>query len=76
LQRVFHGPVKGLGGSAPSTGSIAGPLVVHGGRATFADTGSDCKLVISFYGAQLTVVQAGSCGFGNGVTANGQYREL
>ncbi len=67
---------EGLGGSAPSTGSIAGPLVVHGSRATFQKTASDCKLAISFYGSQLAVVQRGRCGFGNGVTATGQYREL
>lgn len=66
----------GLGGSAPSTGSIAGPLAVHGSRATFQETASDCELAISFYGSQLAIVQTGSCGFGNGVTATGQYREL
>lgn len=31
---------------------------------------------MSFYGTQLAVVQKGSCGFGNAVTAAGQYREL
>ncbi len=67
---------EGLGGSAPSTGSISGPLVVNGSHAKFEEAASDCELAISFYDSQLAVVQTGSCGFGNGVTATGQYRKL
>jgi len=71
---TFRFSFEGVGGSAPSTGSIAGPLVVRGNRATFKDAASDCELVVSFYDTQLAVAQTGGCGFGNGVTAAGQYR--
>ncbi len=66
----------GIGGQAPNLGSIAGPLVVQGERATFHDPTRDCDLTFAFYGVQLTVVQTGACGFGNAVSARGQYRAI
>lgn len=64
----------GIAGAAPNLGSISGILLVHGERAEFRDPRRDCALVVSFYAEQLTVRQSGACGFGNGVTTQGQYR--
>ncbi len=64
----------GIGGAAPNIGSIAGPLAMHGDRTTFHDRSRDCNLAFAFFDEELTVNQTGSCGFGNGVSATGQYR--
>jgi len=56
-----------------NSGSIAGRLVPSGARATFVDAKNDCRLTFAFYGAQLTIVQRGGCGFGYGVSASGRY---
>jgi len=56
-----------------NSGSIAGRLVPSGARAMFVDANNDCRLTFAFYGAQLTIAQAGGCGFGYGVSASGRY---
>lgn len=73
---AFDFRFNGLGGSdvAPNQGEIAGRLVPEGTHATFRDPKDDCTFAVAFFGGQLTVAQTGLCGFGNGVTATGQYR--
>ena len=61
------------GAPTPNIGSIAGSLDVEGTRATFADPKRDCALGFTFYGGRLEVTQSGTCGFGNGVSAEGRY---
>jgi len=56
-----------------NSGSIAGRLVPSGARAMFVDANNDCRLTFASYGAQLTIAQAGGCGFGYGVSASGRY---
>lgn len=72
----FRLDVLGGRSTAPSQGSISGVLTEHGDRATFYDAANDCRLEIRFYGPQVTLAQNGECGFGNGATARGQYREI
>jgi hypothetical protein len=65
-------------GPMANTGEGSGIAEIYGDTAKFKPEGTepDCLITMKFTGGRLLVEQEGFCGFGNNVSATGQYRKV
>lgn len=65
-------------GPTANTGEGSGIARIEGDTAVFKPDGAEdeCKITLKFTGGKLIVTQAGICGFGFNVTAEGTYRRV
>ena len=69
---------KTLAGMMANTGSGKGTALIEADTAILNPEGSDetCKITLKFANEKLIVSQAGECGFGLNVVADGIYRRV
>ena len=51
---------------------------IEGDSAIFKPEGSEeeCQITLKFMGGELVVTQAGICGFGHNISAEGTYKKI
>jgi hypothetical protein len=80
LQIEFSGTheYKSLAGLMANTGDGHGVASIEGDTAIFKPDGAEdeCKITMKFTHGKLVVTQAGTCGFGAGVSAEGTYMKV
>ena len=80
LQIEFFGTFEHNSAHGPTanTGEGSGIARIEGDTAIFKPEGAedDCKITLNFRAGKLVVTQAGICGFGFNVTAEGTYKKV
>ena len=80
LQIQFSGvfEYRNAFGPAANTGEATAVAKIEGNTATFKPDGAEdeCKITLKFVNGKLIVTQAGFCGFGLNVTAEGTYQRV
>jgi len=80
LQVEFSGvyEYKTPQGAMANEGEGSGIATIEGDTAIFKPAGAEeeCQITLKFTGGKLVVTQAGICGFGHNVSAEGTYKRI